>query len=241
MAPNAIASRPALSDHASTQCVGDELSLLQRLLPIQRRLVHAGDAVCLAGERFEHLGVVHSGIFKSVTTTADGRERVAGVHFKGDWIGFDAIAAGRHTCDVLALDTGELWSVRYQAVVEAATASPELLAILHKAMCGQIERERDSMMALCTLPADARVADFLCQWTQSLAERGLRTDQINLRLTRAEIGNHLGLTLETVSRALSRMARADVIRFEHGRRELHVPEPGALNRYIETTLACAAS
>ena len=52
------------------------------------------------------------------------------------------------------------------------------------------------MMSLCTLPADARVADFLRYWADSLAERGLRTDQITLRMTRAEIGNYLGMTLE---------------------------------------------
>jgi hypothetical protein len=53
----------------------------------------------------------------------------------------------------------------------------------------------------------------------------MRTDQITLRMTRAEIGNYLGLTLETVSRALSRLARCKVIAFaEKGRREISIPE-----------------
>ena len=75
-------------------------------------------------------------------------------------------------------------------------------------MSREIARDRDSLMSVCTLPADARVADFLRYWAESLAKRGLRTDQITLRMTRAEIGNYLGMTLETVSRALSRLARA---------------------------------
>ena len=54
---------------------------------------------------------------------------------------------------------------------------------------------------------------FLRYWADALAQRGLRTDQITLRMTRAEIGNYLGMTLETVSRALSRLARGNVIRF----------------------------
>ncbi len=58
-------------------------------------------------------------------------------------------------------------------------------------------------MSVCTLPADARVADFLRFIAESSAARGMRTDQITLRMTRAEIGNHLGLTLESASRALS--------------------------------------
>ena len=85
------------------------------------------------------------------------------------------------------------------------------MAVLHEAMSREIARDRDSLMSVCTLPADARVADFLRYWAESLAQRGLRTDQITLRMTRAEIGNYLGMTLETVSRALSRLARDQVI------------------------------
>jgi len=73
--------------------------------------------------------------------------------------------------------------------------------------------------SVCTLPADARVADFLRYWVDSLARRGMRTDQITLRMTRAEIGNYLGMTLESVSRALSHLARCSLIEFvEKGRR-----------------------
>jgi CRP/FNR family transcriptional regulator len=65
----------------------------------------------------------------------------------------------------------------------------------------------------------------------------MRTDQITLRLTRAEIGNYLGLTLETVSRALSRLARSKVIAFaEKGRREIRIPEVGALAEFVQSCL-----
>src|SRR5690606_17791698 len=95
-------------------------------------------------------------------------------------------------------------------------------------------RNRQAMLALCTLPADARVAGFLRYWADALAERGLRTDQITLRMTRAEIGNYLGMTLETVSRAFSRLERGKVIRFrEKGRRDIEIPELDALTAFIQ--------
>jgi hypothetical protein len=63
----------------------------------------------------------------------------------------------------------------------------------------------------------------------SLAKSGLRCDQITLRMTRAEIGNYLGMTLETVSRALSKLARREVIAFsEKGRRDIRIPSVGAV-------------
>ena len=53
-------------------------------------------------------------------------------------------------------------------------------------------------------------------------------------MTRAEIGNYLGMTLETVSRALSKLARHGVIAFcTRGRRDIHIDDVGALSRFIE--------
>ena len=134
----------------------------------------------------------------------------------------------------VAIDTGEVWTIRYDELIAACAVRPALLLLLHAAMSREIGRDRDSMLSLTTLPADARVADFLRYWAESLAERGLRNDCITLRLTRAEIGNYLGMTLESVSRALSRMARASVIRFvEKGRRDIQIPELAALAAFIE--------
>ena len=219
--------------------IAESLDLLASL-PIQRRIVHAGDRAYHAGERFVSLHIVHSGFFKTVTLSADGREQVVSLHFKGDWLGFDGIADQRHSCDAVALDTGELWSIGYDQLLRRCAEQPALLGLLHGAMSREIGRDRDSLMSLCTLPADARVAEFLRYWAESLTERGLRGDAITLRMTRAEIGNYLGMTLESVSRALSRLARERVIRFaEAGRRHVQIPDLGALLEFVQASLVPA--
>src|SRR6202008_748349 len=125
-------------------------------------------------------------------------------------------------------------------LVAACPTQPAMLTVLHEAMSREIARDRDSLMSVCTLPADARVAEFLRYWADSLAKRGLRTDQITLRMTRAEIGNYLGMTLETVSRALSRLARGDLSRFEEkGRRDIHIPAVGGLADFVQNCIAPA--
>ena len=230
------------NSHSRSQHIAACLDLLRDSLPIQRRVVHAGDVLYQAGERFTSLHVLNSGMVKIVNLSPDGREQVVGLHFRGDWLGFDGIATEHYGCDAIAMDTGEVWSFRYDALLEACSTKPVLLQVLHEAMSREIGRDRDSMMSLCTLPADARVADFLRNWAGALAERGLRTDQITLRMTRAEIGNYLGMTLETVSRALSRLARTEVIRFaEKGRREIQIPKVEALERFIQSCVAPAAA
>ncbi|PTT77312.1 Crp/Fnr family transcriptional regulator [Pelomonas sp. HMWF004] len=219
--------------------ISHTLALLAALNP-QRRIVRAGDVLYQAGETFSHLHVLNSGFFKLISLSADGREQVVGLKLRGDWLGFSGIARGRYACDAIAMDTAEVWSVRYDALLRACAEAPELMALVHEAMSGEIMRDRDSMLSVCTLPADARVAEFLRSWARSLADRGLRTDQISLRLTRAEIGNYLGMTLETVSRALSRLARAQLIAFtEKTRRDISIPDVLALDAFIQGQIAPA--
>jgi CRP/FNR family transcriptional regulator len=230
----------AAANQRASQHTADTLQLLNDKLAPQRRVVHAGDVIYQAGERFANLYILNSGFFKIVNLSADGREQVVGLKFRGDWLGFDGIANGQYACDAVAMDTGEVWMIRYDALLAACAGQPALLTVLHEAMSREIARDRDSLMSVCTLPADARVADFLRYWAESLAKRGLRTDQITLRMTRAEIGNYLGMTLETVSRALSRLARCELIHFaEKGRRDIRIPEVNALAEFVQGCLAPA--
>ena len=179
---------------ATTRRIGEALSLIRDTLAPQRQIVREGDVICQAGQRFDSLYVLNSGCCKVVTLAGDGREQVVGLKFRGDWLGFDGIATGRYTCDTIAMDTGEIWVLRYQALLDACAAQPAAAArCVHSAMSREISQERDSLMSVCTLPADARVAEFLRSWADSLSERGLRTDQITLPLSRAEIGNYLGI------------------------------------------------
>lgn len=218
----------------------ERLRLLAEQLQPQRRMVHTGDVIYQAGERFGNLYILNSGFFKIVNLSADGREQVVGLKFRGDWLGFDGIAGQRYVCDAVAMDTGEVWVVPYESLLAACTTHPALLQMLHAAMSREIAHDRDSLMSVCTLPADARVADFLRYWAESLADRGMRTDEITLRMTRAEIGNYLGMTLESVSRALSRLARDKVIGFAtKGRREVQIPDVGALSAFVQRCLAPA--
>ncbi len=226
--------------HPAGLRIAGMLARLEAEVPLTRRVLHTGEAVYRAGERFEALYVVHAGMFKTVNVAPDGREQVVGLHFKGDWLGFDGIADGHHGCEAIAMDTGEVWTVRYDDLLAACSRTPALMGDVHTAMSRELARDRDSMLAMCTLPADARVADFLRHWADTLEQRGLRTDSFTLRMTRAEIGNFLGMTLETVSRSLSRLARDKVIGFaEKGRRELEIPDMAALRAFIERSVAAA--
>jgi CRP/FNR family transcriptional regulator len=236
--PAPVAKRGTDENQQSAQHIGQTLALLSRFAAPQRRIVHAGDHIYRGGDRFGNLYVLNSGIFKVMELAGDGRELVVGLRFRGDWLGFDGLAGGRHACDAVAMDTGEVWTLPYDQFLVQCCSRPELLALLHQAMGRELARDREALMSVCTLGADARVADFLRCWAESLARRGMRTDQITLHMTRAEIGNHLGMTLETVSRVLSRLARRQLIHFaDGGRRDIRIPRVEALAEFVQSSLA----
>ena len=221
--------------------IADVLRLLKEALALCRRVVRAGDMVYRIGEPFDNLYILSSGYCKIVSLSADGREQVVALKFRGDWLGFDGIADQRYLCDAVATDTGEVWVIPYRALLEACAGKPALLTVIHQAMSREIASDRDSLMSVCTLTAEARVADFLRFWVESIARRGMRTDQITLRMSRAEMGNYLGMTLETVSRSLSRLAREHLIQFvEKGRRDIRIPCVESLQDFVTRSLSPAS-
>ncbi len=231
-AGSVVAIRPHNTNPSATDWRAP-LALVERHLSFTRRSLHAGDSVQRSGEPFKSLHLLHFGSVKTLVSAADGSQQVAGLHVKGDWVGFDGIATGLCACDAVAMDTSEIWSMRYSVLLKTAERIPELSHALLTAMSVQLARDRDWRFALATLCADARLADFLRSWAQTLALRELRTDHITLRLTRAEIGNYLGMTLETVSRSFSRLVTLGLISFDDkGRRHFAIPDVNALVAYV---------
>ncbi|MFT4103738.1 MAG: Crp/Fnr family transcriptional regulator [Burkholderiaceae bacterium] len=217
------------------------IAMLEQVVPVQRRVVRAGDALYRAGDTFANLFLLNSGFVKVINLSRDGREQLVALNLKGDWLGLDGLANGQYRSDAIAMDVGEIWQINYQQLMNACIRTPALLGALHAAMSRELSHDRNAKMSMCTLSADARVADFLHGWAADLECRGMRADQITLQLTRAEIGNYLGLTLETVSRALSRLARLGLIGFDdRGRRDIRIPDVDALLSYAERPLGNAA-
>jgi len=210
------------------------MDMLERDVPLLHRVLRAGESIYRAGEKFRDIHILRVGLCKLYSVSAVGREDLITMMFKGDWLGFDGLADGHYRCGAVAADVCELLTVRYDALLRAGTRNPALLALMHAAMARQNARERDAVLTMHALPADGRVAAFLCRWADELALCGLRSDQITLPTTRAEIGNHVGLTLESVSRAMTHLEREQLISFgSRGRRDVAIPSLPALRSYVE--------
>lgn len=173
-----------------------------------------GQRIHTIGQPFDTLYVVYSGFLKSVIIDDAGHEQVVAFPMKGDLLGVDAIHGGFHQTEAVALSACEVILIPFKTLTTLGRAQPDLEVALYGVMGRELAREQSLISALGSLGAEARVARFLAFMSSRFEEMGYSGKQFNLRMTREEIGNYLGLTLETISRTLSAFANAGLISVE---------------------------
>ena len=97
-------------------------------------------------------------------------------------------------------------------------------------MSREIVREHGVMLLLGSMRAEERLAAFLLNLVQRLHARGFSRSEFVLRMTREEIGSYLGLTLETVSRTLSKFMTDGIVEIDQ--RKVRIVDPEALRRIV---------
>lgn len=205
-----------------------ELESLLQGLPVQRRRLQRKRTLFRAGQPCHSLFLIHAGLFKTCVLSEDGREKITGFHLRGDMLGIDSIDMPTYACDAVALDTCEVWEL---PLSQLQAGAPELLPRITAALAREIRRDWRWMLALGTLNADQRVVAFLLDLASRLAALGFSAHHLLLRMTRAELGNFLALQLETVTRALSRLASAGFIQVEG--REIRIENEAALRAMLD--------
>jgi CRP/FNR family transcriptional regulator len=197
------------------------------------RKVAAGQALYRQGDRFEQVYAVRSGTLKSTLTLADGREQVSAFYMAGEQLGLDGLAHGQHVSSAIALEDTVVCAIPFGALAALAnTASMQHL--LARMMSREIVREHGLMLLLGSMGAKERLAVFLLNLAQRLKARGYSALEFHMRMTRAEIGSHLGLKLETVSRTLSAFARRRWLQVD--KRHIRILDEAALASLIETRM-----
>jgi CRP-like cAMP-binding protein len=123
----------------------------------------------------------------------------------------DGIVTDRHSCDAIALEDSEVCVMPFHKVEELSREFNSLQHHVHKIMSREIVRDQSVMMLLGGMRAEVRLAAFLLNLVQRLNARGFSKSELVLRMTREEIGNYLGMKLETVSRTFSKFVEDGLI------------------------------
>lgn len=203
------------------------LEALLQPLTLSRRRLQRKQTLFRAGQPCHSLFFVHAGFFKTCALSQDGREKITGFHLRGDLLGIDSIDMPTYACDAVALDTSEVWELPLTVLQERST---DLLPAVTATLASELRRDGRWMLALGTLNAEQRVATFLLDLAARFTALGFSARHVMLRMTRAELGSFLALQLETVTRALSRLACSGMI--EVGGREILIKNPIALRAML---------
>ena len=191
-------------------------------IPRGRTLVWEGEDAALVAN-------VTEGVLKLSISTSDGREQIVGVVYPSDFIGRPF--GDRSQYSVTALVDSKVCMFPRSAFDRFAHEHPELERRLLNRTLDELDRARRWMLLLGRKSAAERVASFLIEMSQRLAETGpdpqIPLENFDLPLDRQQIADVLGLTIETVSRQLSAMRAAGVIELP-GRRSLSIRDRARL-------------
>jgi CRP/FNR family transcriptional regulator, anaerobic regulatory protein len=173
--------------------------IVERGRPLQKN-----DHLYRAGEAFKSIYAVRSGAIKGFSVNNQGVEQVTGFYLPGEIFGMDGIGHPDHLNSAVALETSAICEIPFSRMEELSMQIPSLQRHFFALMSREITNDQQLITMLSKNSAEERVATLLVSISARNARRNLSSTRFRLPMSRADIGNYLGLTVETVSRVFSR-------------------------------------
>lgn len=200
---NHVASRPACGSRVAYDGLEGPLSMGTL------KLLKAREHVFTAGDSRTHVYKIESGAVCLYKIMPDGRRQVIDFAYPGDFIGLGSEA--EYTVNGQALEPTRLKCVPVATLSRMAAADPALGMKLYEAISRELAATQDHLFTIGQRSAAERVACFLLALSRRNARRGQDATTVVLPMTRSDIADFLGLTIETVSRTLTKLRAASLI------------------------------
>lgn len=211
----------------------EELSAImtpKRPMQSEQHLYHQGD-------NCQNLYVVKSGSFRSYTVSSDGMEQTIGFYLPGDLMGLDALNDGNNGCSVQALETATVCEVPLAPFLRICNKSTYLQSQLFQRIGKQIALDYNRIALLAQCSAIEKTANFLYMVSSRYGSLGYSNTQLKLSMTRRDIANFLGLTIETLSRQFAMLNKMHIINIEQ--RWVQIKNMEALKSMVDKLSASA--
>lgn len=159
-----------------------------------------GQHVFRAGDKSRSLFAVRSGALKSYCTTESGDEQVLGFTLPGELAGLDGMCDGSYASSLMVLETTSVCELPYDRLENLCLTLSGLNHQMMRVVSREITADQGMLLLLGKRNAEERLSAFLLSLSSRYSSRGLSTTEFNLPMSRQDIGNYLGLAIETVSR-----------------------------------------
>jgi CRP/FNR family transcriptional regulator len=162
-----------------------------------------------AGEAASSVHNLTSGVARLYKLLPDGRRQIIGFALPGDFLG--TTAADRYTFSADAIDAVSFCRLSMEAFTNFIAPRPHFLLRINEFGARELMLAQEHMLLLGRRTAEEKVAAFLVGWRERLAHICDIRQTISLQMSRQDIADYLGLTIETVSRTLTRFEREKML------------------------------
>lgn len=205
------------------RCDTDELLRLEQMK--YYRSYQAGQTIVWVGDRMDFVASVVTGIATLTQTLEDGRRQMVGLLLPSDFVGRPGRATAAY--DVTATTDVLMCCFRKRPFEDMMARTPHIAQRLLEMTLDELDAAREWMLLLGRKTAREKIASLIAIIARRDASLNLRRAAgalaVDLPLTREEMADYLGLTLETVSRQISALKRDGVIRLD-GKRSITIPD-----------------
>jgi len=209
----------------------EDVSVLDKIVKRQKPY-QPGQHVFRAGDQSRTLFVVRSGALKSYCTTEDGDEQALGFTLPGELVGLDGMGNETYASNLAVLETTSVCELPYDDLAELSHTLHGLNHQLMRLASKEITAEQEMQMLLGKRTAEEKLAAFFLSLSARYKLRGLSATTFNLPMSRQDIGNYLGLALETVSRLFAHFQEEGLLKVN--RREVTITDLPRLKAMVKS-------
>ena len=204
---------------------GEPKSLTELFAGQVAETLEAGESLFFQGDDAMHVFEITSGALRTVRILSDGRRVITGFVFAGDVLGVGY--GDTYLAAVEAIEPAVFRRLGRRRFEDAVERLPGLRPQLMERLSEQMAAAQDQLVLLARKNADERVASFLLSLARRRTDDGEIPSIVPLPMTRLDMADHLGLTIETVSRVMTRLSSKGIV-ISAGRHQIVIKRPGAL-------------
>lgn len=180
----------------------------------RKRPLKKGEILFRQGQKFDSVFAVRTGTLKTFNITNSGEEQITGFYCPSELVGLSGINNSVYPVSAKALETTTVCEIPFSHLEHLSTQIPSLKHQLFRVMSRKICDDQQMMVLLGKKNADEKVASFIMNLSDRFKMRGYSATAFRLAMSRGEIGNYLGLAVETVSRVMTRFQKNELIQVD---------------------------
>lgn len=173
--------------------------------------LHKGSHIYFEGNNFTSVYVVRAGCIKTYKTTVKGEALVTGFYFPGEIFGTDGIVHQCYMVSAEVLETSAICEIPFNKLESLSAEIPELMHRFYEVMSHEIVQDQQFIAMLNNSNSELRLAALLLNISGRIARDQDYAAEFTLPMTRSDIASYLGLTIETVSRIISKFKDSGLI------------------------------